>query len=42
MEKLTAEKRAEVSKMSMERLSAKLIQAGYDEDEIVEMERGDL
>ena len=42
MEKLTAEKRAEVSKMSTERLRAKLIKAGYDEDEIVEMERGDL
>ena len=42
MEKLTAEKRAEVSKMSTERLRAKLIKAGYDEDEIFEMERGDL
>ena len=42
MEKLAAEKRAEVSKMSTERLRAKLIKAGYDEDEIVEMERGDL
>ena len=42
MEKLTAEKRAEVSKMSMKRLSAKLTKAGYDEDEIVEMERSDL
>ena len=28
--------------MSTERLRAKLIKAGYDEDEIVEMERGDL
>ena len=42
MEKLTAEKRAEVSKMSTERLRAKLIKAGYDEDDIVEMEGGDL
>ena len=42
MEKLTAEKRAEVSKMSTERLRAKLIKAGYDEDDIFEMERGDL
>ena len=42
MEKLAAEKRAEVSKMSTERLRAKLIKAGYDEDEIFEMERGDL
>jgi len=28
--------------MSTERLRAKLIKAGYDEDEIVEIERGDL
>ena len=42
MEKLAAEKRAEVSKMSTERLRAKLIKAGYDEDDIFEMERGDL
>lgn len=42
MEKLTAEKRAEVSKMSTERLRAKLIKAGYDEDKIFETERGDL
>jgi len=42
MEKHTAEKRAEVSKMSTERLREKLIKAGYDENEIVEMERGDL
>jgi len=42
MEKLTLKKRAEVSKMSTKRLPAKLIKAGYDEDEIVQMERGDL
>jgi len=42
MEKLKAEKRAEVFKMSTERMRAKLIKAGYDEDEIVEMESGDL
>ena len=42
MEKLSAEKRAEVSKMSTERLRARLIKAGYDEDDIVEMERGNL
>jgi len=37
-----AEKRAEIYKMSTERLRAKLIKARYDEDQIVEMERGDL
>ena len=42
MEKFSAEKRAEVSKMSTERLRARLIKAGYDEDDIVEMERGHL
>ena len=42
MEKLAAEKQAEVSKMSTERLRAKLTKAGYDEDDVFEMERGDL
>ena len=42
MKKLTAEKRAEVSKMSTERLRARLIKTGYDEDDTVETERGDL
>ena len=42
MEKLSAEKRAEVSKLSTERLRAKLTKPGYDEDDIVDMERGDL
>jgi len=34
MAKLSVEKRTEVAKMSMERLRAKLIKAGYDEDEV--------
>ena len=38
MEKLAAKKRAEVSKMNTERLRAKLIKAGYDEDDVFEME----
>jgi len=42
MEKLSVEKRTEVSKMSTERLRAKLIKAGYDEDEVFEMDRGEL
>jgi len=42
MEKLSVEKRTEVSKMSMERLRARLIKAGYDEDEVVEMDRNEL
>ena len=42
MEKLAAEKRAEVSTMNTERLRAKLIKAGYDEDDIFEMDNGDL
>ena len=36
MEKLSVEKRTEVSKMSTERLRAKLTKAGYDEDEVFE------
>ena len=39
MEKLSVEKRTEVSKMSTERLRAKLTKAGYDEDEVFEMDR---
>ena len=42
MEKLSVEKRTEVSKMSTERLRAKLIKAGYDEDEVFEMDRSEL
>jgi len=42
MEKLSVEKRTEVSKMSTERLRAKLIKAGYDEDEVFEMDRSQL
>jgi len=42
MEKLSVEKRTEVSKMSTERLRAELIKAGYDEDEVFEMDRGEL
>ena len=41
MEKLSVEKRTEVSKMSTERLRAKL-KAGYDEDEVFEMDRSEL
>ena len=36
------EKRTEVSKMSTERLRAKLIKAGYDEDEVFDMDRSEL
>jgi len=42
MEKLSVEKRTEVSKMSQERLRAKLIKAGYDEDGIFEMDRSEV
>ena len=42
MEKLSVEKRTEVSKMSTERLRAILTKAGYDEDEVFEMDRGEL
>ena len=42
MEKLSVEKRTEVSKMSTERLRAKLTKAGYDEDEVFEMDRSEL
>ena len=42
MEKLSVEKRTEVSKMSTERLRAKLTKAGYDEDEVFEMDRSQL
>jgi len=42
MEKLSVEKRTEVSKMSMERLRAKLTEAGYDKDEVFEMDRSEL
>ena len=42
MEKLSVEKQTEVSKMSMERLRAKLTKAGYDEDEVFEMDRSEL
>ena len=42
MEKLAAEKQAEVSKMSTEHLRARLIKAGYDKNNTVEMECGDL
>jgi len=42
MEKLSVEKRTEVSKMSTERLHARLIKAGYDEDEVFEMDRSEL
>jgi len=42
MEKLSVEKRTEVSKMSTERLRARLIKAGYDEDEVFEMDRSEL
>ena len=42
MEKLSVEKRTEVSKMSTERLRAKLIKAGYDEDEVFEINRSEL
>jgi len=41
MEKLSVEKRTEISKMSTERLRAKLIKAGYDEDEVFEMDRSE-
>jgi len=42
MEKLSIEKRTEVSKMSTERLRARLIKAGDDENEVVEMDRSNL
>ena len=44
MEKLSVEKRTKVSKMSTERLLAKLIKAGYDDDEVglFEMDRSKL
>jgi len=42
MEKLSVEKRTEVSKMSTERLRARLIKAGYDKDEVFEMDRSEL
>ena len=42
MEKLSVKKRTEASKMSTERLRARLIKAGYDEDEVVEMDRNEL
>ena len=42
MEKLSVEKLTEVSKMSTERLRARLIKAEYDEDEVVEMDRNEL
>jgi len=42
MKKLLVEKRTEVSKISTERSRARLIKAGYDEDEVVEMDRSEL
>jgi len=42
MEKLSVNKQTEVFKMSTERLRARLIKAGYDEDEVVEMDRNEL
>ena len=42
MEKLSVEKRTEVSKRSTECLRAKLLKAGYDEDEVFEMDRSEL
>ena len=42
MEKLSVEKRTEISKMSTERLRARLIKAGYDENEVFEMDRSEL
>ena len=42
MEKLSVEKRTEVSKMSTECLRAKITKAGYDEDEVFEMDRSEL
>jgi len=42
MEKLSVEKRTEVSKLSTERLRARLIKAGYDEDEVFEMDGSEL
>ena len=42
MEKLSVEKRTGVSKTSTERLRAKLIKAGYDEDDVFEMDRIEL
>jgi len=42
MEKISVEKQTEVSKMSTERLRARLIKAGYDEYEVFEMDRSEL
>jgi len=42
MEKLSVKKRTEVSNMSTERLRAKLTKAGYIEDEVFEIDRGEL
>jgi len=42
MEKLSVQKRTEVSKMNTERLRARLIKAGYDEDEVFKMDHSEL
>ena len=42
MEKLSVEKRTEVFKKSTERLRARLTKAGYDEDEVFQMDRSEL
>ena len=42
MEKLPVERRAELGKMSTDRLRARLIKAGFEEDDVLAMERGDL
>ena len=42
MEKLSAEQQADIRKMSTERLIARLLRAGVDEENIGEMDRAQL
>jgi len=42
MEKLSAEQRADLKKMSTTRLAAKLLEAGFDEEEIEGLDRAQL
>ena len=42
MDKLSVKKRTKVSKMSTDGLRARLIKAGYDKDEVFEMDRSEL
>jgi hypothetical protein len=42
MEKLSAEQRADIKKMSTTRLTAKLVKAGFDEEEVEGLDRPQL